>query len=68
MKKLRRSKTVWFALLIPLLGWAVQWHNGGLLPVELQTFGPLLIAVGIILFRIQTGEPTCHAFHRRRDH
>lgn len=65
MKKLRRSKTLWYALLLPILGWLVQWKNGGTLPIDLQTYGPLLIAVGIILLRLTTGEPTCRAFERR---
>ena len=57
MKPLTRSKTIWSALLLPLVGWLIQRTNGGELPLILQSTGPLIVAVGIILLRLATTEP-----------
>ena len=60
IKRLRCSKTVWFALLLPPVSWLIQWKNGGILPVSVQTWGPLLVTIGMILLRLATGDYVCH--------
>ena len=64
MKKIRKSKTFWAALVLPLVGWAIQYKNGGVLPLEVQTYGPLLVSIGFILLRTCTGDAVLPAYDR----
>lgn len=56
MKRLWRSRTIWSAVTLPVVGWVIQWRNGGTLPVFVQTCGPLLVCVGIVLLRMGTNQ------------
>ena len=56
MKTIVRCRTTWAAISLPLVGWLIQHQNGGMLPLAVQTWGPLLVAVGVILFRLATTE------------
>lgn len=54
MKRIHASRTLWAAASLPVSGWLIQWWNGGMLPMHVQTFGPLAVAVGVILLRLAT--------------
>ena len=56
MKNITRCKTTWAAISLPLVGWLIQSCNGGPLPLFVQTWGPLAIAVGVMLLRRATSE------------
>lgn len=56
MKKILQCKTTRAAVILPFVGWFIQWYNGGMLPMFVQTWGPMLVAVGVILFRRVTSE------------
>lgn len=64
MKKLRKSKTFWCSLSLPLFGWIIQWRNGGELPLIVQSWGPLTVAVGFILLRLTSGDSVLPAYDR----
>ncbi len=56
-KSLLTSKTFWCAAALPVTSWTIQSINGGILPQVLQTWGPLVVAVGFMLLRLATCEP-----------
>lgn len=56
MKSTMASKTIWAAIALPITGWGIQHWNGGMLPMFVQTWGPLVVAVGFALLRCSTTE------------
>lgn len=58
MKNLLTSRTAVAAISLPIVGWVIQFgFNGGVLPMFVQTWGPLSVAIGIVLFRLSTSAP-----------
>ena len=48
---MHKCATTWAAISLPIVGWAIQWKSGGMLPMFVQTWGPLLVGIGVILLR-----------------
>lgn len=57
MKNIWKCRVTQAAISLPITGWFIQWYNVGTLPLFVQTWGPLVIAIGVVLFRRATTKP-----------